>query len=195
MYDISESGESEDDDPGGEVTAAQAAEVREGANKLRDTLLAETGGFDAFVVTDKRYPIATLLKEPAKMMAPGVYDSLPTIAQYDFKEAGRCVAFELPTAAAFHLMRGTEDVLKFFYCQVIKQRRATLMWGPMIKSLREKKRNPPSPVLLNNLDNLRVGFRNPTQHPEKIYDIHEVQDLMSLSIDVVNRMIRHLHPK
>ena len=43
-------------------------------------------------------------------------------------------------------------------------------------------------VLLNNLDNIRQSFRNPTQHPEKIYDIQEVQDLWSLCVDVVNRM-------
>ncbi|MFF0091922.1 hypothetical protein ACFYSF_18480 [Streptomyces canus] len=170
----------------------EASRISKGADTLRETLMAETGGYESYVVTDKRYPIQTLLTEPERLMAPGVFEALPPVAQYDFKEAGRCIAFELPTAAAFHLMRGTEDVLKYFYCEVIKQRRATLMWGPMIKSLKEKKRNPPPSVLLTNLDSLRVEFRNPTQHPEKVYDIHEVQDLLSLSVDVVNRMIKHL---
>jgi len=39
------------------------------------------------------------------------------------------------------------------------------------------------------LDNIRRSFRNPTQHPDKIYDIQEVQDLFGLCIDAINRMI------
>ncbi len=63
------------------------------------------------------------------------------------------------------------------------------MWGPMIISLRKRKKSRPPDVLLNNLDNIRVSFRNPTQHPEKIYDIQEAQDLFGLCVDVVSRMI------
>jgi hypothetical protein len=44
----------------------------------------------------------------------------------------------------------------------------------------------------NHLDNIRVSFRNPTQHPEAIYDIHEVQDLWSICVDVINRMVKIL---
>ncbi|MFD7129442.1 MULTISPECIES: hypothetical protein [Streptomyces] len=174
------------------LTDEEAERISKGTNVLRETVLAETQGYESYVVTDKRYPVDTLLGKPERLMAPGVFQELPPIAQYDFKEAGRCIAFELPTAAAFHLMRGTEDVLKFFYCEMVKQKRATLMWGPMVKSLRLKKRNAPPSVLLTNLDSLRIEFRNPTQHPEKVYDIHEVQDLLSLSVDVVNRMVKHM---
>lgn len=63
------------------------------------------------------------------------------------------------------------------------------MWGPMVTHLKKRKAKPiPPATLLNNLDNIRVSFRNPTQHPEKIYDIQEVQDLFGLCVDVVNRM-------
>jgi hypothetical protein len=45
-------------------------------------------------------------------------------------------------------------------------------------------------VLLNQLDYIRAQFRNPTQHPDKIYDIQEVQDLWGLCVDVINRMVK-----
>jgi hypothetical protein len=123
-------------------------------------------------------------------MAPGVFKELPEVAQYDFLQAGRCIAFELPTAAAFPLMRGTEDVLRWFYCSVVKRERVSpLRWGPMTSHLGGR-RSPPPDVLLANLDNLRRSFRNPTQHPDKIYDIEEAQDLLALSIDVVSRMVK-----
>ena len=156
---------------------------------VRRTLFAEAGGNVAFIVTDKRIDVNKLLRNVPALFAPGVADSLPDIAQHDMTEAGRCIAFELPTAAAFHILRATEDALRHFYCCVVRQKRVKpLLWGRMVTSLRERKKQPPA-ALLDNLDNIRRSFRNPTQHPEKIYDIQEVQDLFSLCADVVNRMV------
>ena len=61
----------------------------------------------------------------------------------------------------------------------------------MIEHL-EKRRDAPLKPLMDNLDNIRVNFRNPTQHPEARYDMDGAQDLLSISIDVVNRMIKDL---
>jgi hypothetical protein len=174
------------------LTKELAKEISEGANRLRETIEAESLDFQAYVVTDKRYPVKSLLDDPQNLMTPGVYNSISTMAQVDFVQACRAIAFELPTAAAFHLLRGTEEVLRKYYCEIVKQKRVSpLLWGPMVAGLRKRKTNAPPAELLNNLDNLRVGFRNPTQHPDKIYDIHEAQDLLSLCIDVINRMVKH----
>jgi hypothetical protein len=167
-------------------------ELRDVMTTLRTTLQAESMGMISFVTTDKRYDVDRLTDKIQVLMAPGVHAALPDIARHDFDEAGKCIAFERPTAAAFHLMRAVEDVLRAYYCAVVKRQRVDpLLWGPMVNQMR-KRRQPPPEVLLANLDNLRLSFRNPTQHPEKIYDIEEVQDLFALSIDVVNRMARDL---
>jgi len=50
-------------------------------------------------------------------------------------------------------------------------------------------------TLFDNLDNIRFNFRNPTQHPETIYDIELSQDLFSICIDVINRMVCYLENK
>jgi hypothetical protein len=47
-------------------------------------------------------------------------------------------------------------------------------------------------TLLNNLDDVRMHFRNPTQHPEKTYDIEEAQDLWGRCVDATNRMSKYL---
>ena len=160
---------------------------------IRKTLLAETAGKVAFIVTDKRIDVNKLLNDVSMLMAPEVFSELPQVAQYDFKQAGRCIAFEIPTAGGFHLLRGTEAVLRHFYRSIVKRDRVkTLLWGPMVEHLRNR-RTPPPAVLLNNLDNIRQSFRNPTQHPDKIYDIQEVQDLFGLCIEVVNRMVKSKH--
>jgi len=174
-------------EPGHKLTSDEASKLNVLMNHIRKTLFAEAGGKVVFIVTDKRIDADKLLSNVSALMAPGVFDSLSSIARYDFEEAGKSIAFELPTAAAYHLLRGTEAVLRDFYCSKVRRGRCQLMWGPMVSSLRGRRRPPPA-VLLDNLDNIRLSFRNPTQHPDKTYDIDEVQDLFGLCVDVVNRM-------
>jgi hypothetical protein len=174
------------------LSVHEVAAIREASYQLQTVLFSEAEGVFAYVAMEKRYRLDRLIDDLPELMAPDVFRSLPEIAQSDFRAAGRCIAFELPTAAAFHLMRGTEDALKEFYRRTTKDTQSRLMWGAMVDKLKRQD-DPPPAVLLNILDNLRSGFRNPTQHPEKIYDIEEAQDLLSLSIDAVNRMARHLH--
>jgi len=174
----------------GTLSQAQASRLSMWMTELRTTLEAELKGFHAYTTTPKRLDIDKLINAPSSLMAPDVYASLPEIAQYDLSEAGKCIAFERPTAAAFHLMRATEGVLRQFYLSRVKRNRVELMWGPIVRELRLRKSIKIPQVLLDHLDNIRRSFRNPTQHPEAVYSIEEVQDLWSLCIDVVNRMAR-----
>lgn len=174
------------------LTPAEANRLTELMTDVRKTLDAEASGSVAFIVVDKRIDVNKLLSDVRALMAPGTFDALPDIAKNDLVAAGRCIAFELPTAAAFHLLRGTESMLRLFYCSIVKKSRADFMWGPMVKSLRQRKKKPPPKPLLDNLDNIRLSFRNPTQHPDKVYDIQEVQNLFPLCVDVLDRMISFL---
>jgi len=174
------------------VTAELVEQVTNAVNKLDTTLDAELGLRSAFIVTPKRFPLEYLLGSTRHLFAADVFDHLPDICKFDFSEACRSIAFGLPTASAFHLMRGTEGVLRFYYCSIVKRNRIEKqMWGEVITELKKRRDAPPRP-LLDSLDNIRVNFRNPTQHPEARYDIDEAQDLLALSIDIVNRMIRDL---
>jgi hypothetical protein len=169
----------------------QAKRMRKIVDLLRSTLEAELEGFVAFVVTPKRIETSKLLNGVDSLFNPELFGHLPEIAIHDFTEAGKCIAFERATAAAFQMPRGTEAVLRHYYCRIISRDRVDLMWGPMVIDLRKQG----NATLHNNLDNIRHSYRNPTQHPEKVYDIQEVQDLWGLCVDVVNKMMRELHPK
>jgi hypothetical protein len=52
--------------------------------------------------------------------------------------------------------------------------------------------NIPKRIIVDHLKNIGQNFRNPTQHPDMIYDIDEVQNLLALCLDVVNRMIKDI---
>ncbi len=176
------------------ITVVEQREISRILEYLEKTLMAEAKGNIVLLTTDKRIDVNKLLFKMSDLMSPGTFNALPQIAQYDFTEAGYCIAFERSTAAAFHMLRGTEAVLKEFYCKFVKTKRVDLMWGPMVTHLKSRRIKPPV-ILLNNLDNIRESFRNPTAHPEKVYDIEEVQDLFSLCVDVINRMCKIIEGK
>jgi hypothetical protein len=178
--------------PESKITQEQATRLNNIVIDIRKVLEAESSGKLTYTVTEKRLDVSKLLYDVASLFGKNVFTLLPDIAKYDFNEAGLCIAFSRPTAAAFHLLRGTESVLREFYCSRVKRNRvSSLLWGPIVAHLRKRK-SPPPEVLLNNLDNIRVSYRNPTQHPELRYDIDEAQDLFGLCVEVVNRMFKHM---
>lgn len=177
------------------LSEEQSQKLNEICHKLRHTLEAELQTHEAFIVTPKRFDTDKLLYDIGSLMSPGIFSSLPEITQYDLIEAGKCVAFEIPTAAAFHLLRATEAVLRHFYCTLILTKRVpNLLWGDIVQDLRSRQKTKRHTTLYNNLDNIRYSYRNPTQHPDAIYDIHEVQDLLPLCLEAISRMTRIIQP-
>ncbi len=171
------------------LTAAQATKLSGTVKALRQTLEAELKGISAYTISPKRLDVEKLTLDVASLLAPGVYQALSGVAQYDLAEAAKCIAFERSTAAAFHLMRATEEVLRTYYCHFVKRDRISpMLWYPMVQALQQHRRAKANDVLHRNLDNIRLSFRNPTQHPDKVYDIQESQDLLGLCVDVINRM-------
>ncbi len=165
-------------------------------DQIRITLDAEITQIEAFSVTPKIFDTDKLLGNVDLLFAPNVFEALPNISAYDFSEAGKCIAFERPTAAAFHILRGTESVLRLFYCNLVLQKRVTpLLWANMVEDLRTRQKTKKYGELYDNLDNIRLHYRNPTQHPDKIYDINEVQDLWPLCTGAINRMMNILKPE
>lgn len=173
------------------LDVTQARKLSSTIRALRQTLEAELKGVNAYVVSPKRIDVERLVSDPASLFAPDVFTSLSELARFDISEAAKCIAFERPTAAAFHLMRATEEALRNYYCHFVRRDRLSVMtWGPMVQALQKHRHAKKHEVLNKNLDNIRTSFRNPTQHPDKIYDIHEVQDLWGLCVEVINRMER-----
>jgi hypothetical protein len=176
---------------GSRLTNKQAEMLADAISSVKKTLRAEAEEKKAFVTSPKRWDVERLLTDPGSMFGEGVYEKLDSHAAYDFEEACKCIAFERPTAAAFHNMRGTEATLRAFYCYTVRRKRLAKekqMWGPMLDQLKGRSIPPPK-ALLDNLDSIRFNFRNPTQHPDEIHTIDSAQDLLGLTIPAVNEMV------
>jgi hypothetical protein len=175
------------------LTERNVVWLKERMKIVSDVLRYEAASLNAYLIADKRLRVDYLLGEIGRLFGENVFLVLPDIARYDFAQAGKCIAFEVPTAAAFHILRGTEAVLRAYYSLLVPGSSSHMpVWGTIIAELRKITHDPPPKELLDNLDNIRANFRNPTQHPEKIYDLDETQDLFNLCVDVINRMAKDL---
>jgi hypothetical protein len=173
------------------LTKERSAEIREIMRELRPTLEAEASGMVAYIVSERRFRTDHLLKYPERLFTARVFGKLPEFAQKDFSESAKCLAFERPTAAAFHMLRAIEATLRYYYCKNVHRKRCVLMWGPIVQSMKSMPRKFPKTIVAQ-LDHIRDAFRNPTAHPEKIYDIDEAQDLLAICIDASNRIVADL---
>lgn len=166
------------------------------------TLDAELNVINAYYLnTNKRISQDILENKIENLFANNIFTSLPDIASYDFSQAGKCLLFNLHTACAFHTLRGTEDVLKFFYQKLLNKipDESQTWWNftnEIENNIKDNKIEPkPNEELLINLNSLRKYYRNTTQHPQKIYNEDDAQDLLFLCIKTVNEMMLDLEKR
>ena len=162
-------------------------------NKLESIVFAESVTKKIYTLPARRFNTEFLLDRPERLLKDGAFGKLHEIAKSDLSSACRCILFGEATAAAFHILRATESVLKSYYCHHKRQNRlAKPMWGPMVDQLKAKTRNKPPALLLVSLDLIRTAYRNPTNHPEAMYQIDSAQDLFGVCLDVIGKMTDEL---
>lgn len=163
-------------------------------NKIERVISAELQGRIVFVITEKRIKVEKLLDEIKDLFAQNIFNELPDLPRFDFKEGGKCIAFERSTAGAFHILRGMEGIVRWFFDKLNSSSGCKDDWANIVKNLKSLSVPPPSEIL-DQLDAIRVNYRNPTAHPELTYTNDDVQDLLSECIAVVNRIVNHLKDK
>jgi hypothetical protein len=167
-------------------------ELNKICKNIEEIILSECRDKIVFKVLDKRIDPQKLLFKPPSLLPQEVYSKLPQIAQYDFSQACQCIAFDLPTAAAFHLMRCIEGSLRKYYTNLTGNDAKGLVWGGIIKQLHSLTSNQPPKEVLDVLDNIRDNYRNPTQHPDAVYDIEQVQTLFGICTAALSMISKSL---
>lgn len=169
------------------VSDEEVAQLSQLVGDIEKMVYAESDTKQLYLLSENRFNLDALLNKPSSMFSSGIFDRVPPIAKQDIALAFQCLAFDQPTATAFHVLRACEAVLKAYYFSGVKRNRLKMpMWGNMLEAL--QKRRKPDEKLLPRLKYIKETFRNPTSHPEAIYTISEAQDLIGICIDVINRM-------
>lgn len=108
--------------------------VVDGATALETILKAELDDADTYFVSTKRiYKTDKLIAHADEVLRESIRSEMPSQAIEDFRQAGRCIAFECHTAAASHILRSLEAVLRKYIQVVTGQlpKKKLRNWGPI----------------------------------------------------------------
>jgi hypothetical protein len=95
-------------------------DLRVRAISVRSVVLAELTVQNIFFVSEKRaYDIGVLITDGTMLFSRAVQNDFNSEEEEDIKQAAKCIAFEVPTAAGFHIFRAMESVIRRYYCAVI----------------------------------------------------------------------------
>jgi hypothetical protein len=173
---------------------------------LVSLLAAELNDSDLYFVSQKRgFKMPILIFAAEQNLDEKVIELLPPKCTEELREAGRCLAFDLPTASGFHIFR-TLEIITLSYFPVLGLRPLDDKMrnlGNYIKLLKGEtidgqQLHPDKKIdikITGVLDHLRENYRNPLMHPELTLDDTEAQDLFNFALSVISMMIRDIQDR
>jgi hypothetical protein len=175
---------------GGDSVVALRTSVR----RLTDELSYDLAEVPFFYVSPKGiYSTMRLLEHATDLFPKEVLDRIPEVVD-DWREAGRCLALDLPTAAAFHIFRVVEAVSKKYAI--------TFKGGPLDSTeralgghLRVLRNAMANGKVIEFLDHFREFHRNPSSHETGLLTQGEVFLTFSVAQGVIQAMVADMERK
>jgi hypothetical protein len=165
----------------------QITEIQAAVTEFETVLRTECQMMDTYFISKKgAYSTKDLVENAHYQVPQPSRGNLPQTTRDDFDQAGKCIAFDVPTAAAFHLLRGTEAVIREYYDLVVpgNKKAAPHMrsWGVYIRLMKKYKAES---TIMGLLTMIKDVYRNPVIHPEEIYTDERIQVLFGLCVSAV----------
>lgn len=190
-YFIDEKGEHKA--PGEEsVQGWEISSLKNDIEKFEHVLSAETSLMATYYANKIGiFDTADLVGAADKIIPESVRALLPPTVVSEIQQAGRALAFELPTASAFHTCRAVELVLRS-YAPTYSVNDVTRAMGLIINDLETKTCEVTEPTFTATLRQLKMfkDFdRNPTMHPQNTLDSNQAMILLFNGVSALNAMI------
>jgi hypothetical protein len=142
---------------------------------------AELQTLDTYFVSQTGiYKTSDLIERAERIFPESILSTIPDYAVKDIRECGRCLAFDLPTSAGFHILRATEALIREYYKVVVGElpKMKSRNWGRYIDILR---RHGADARIMGALDQIREMHRNPIMHPEDFLSAEEAATLFGVA--------------
>lgn len=148
--------------------------------KFETLFLAELQAAALYLVSPKGgFDTAALIELGGLLFSNDLAEKVPA-AIPDLEQATRCIAFELATAAGFHLHRAHESVLRTYWDCVTggEPRPEENNMGVYLRQL--EKLDKGRPEVRSHLKSIKNFHRNPLMHPEQTLDnVDQALDLLA----------------
>jgi hypothetical protein len=114
--------------------------------------------------------------------------AVPEKAKKDLAESGRCLAFQLPTAAPFHMWRALETVMDAYYKALTKksfeENKIMRNWAAYIEALENAHADK---KITKFLDHIRSEYRNPVSHPSETLEPDDAFNLFGTGLSAIGQ--------
>ncbi len=178
------------------ITTVWLQELNSAISEVTIQLQHELDAMPIFFVTPRRaYSIDALINDATKIFGQDEVRCFSPTTVFDIQEAGKCIAFDRPTAAGFHCVRAVEAVARGYHVVVVGTSVAEgIPLGPVINGLRTKRDKLKLPkddtmnIAIDLLDRFTKTYRNPITHPQMVLDLPKcmvVFDAMKCVISVM----------
>jgi hypothetical protein len=170
--------------------------IKEKITAFRTVFLAECRDIEVYSVSQiSIYKTSHLVSAASTRIASELRPRVPPEALAEFDEAGKCLAFDLPTACGFHALRGLE-LMMGRYLRTFDTKANPKSWFDYIKAFETLKGaaegNKPSAKVVAMIDRMRELDRNPLMHPRDKLDTAAADMLFNLATVTVSEMARDL---
>jgi len=149
------------------------------------------------------YSTSDLTEQADKVFPTSILGKLGPDILLEIQEAGKCLAFDIPTASGFHMLRATEEVLYEYYVAVGKPRRKARLenWGAYIAYLHNltEQKGKMDKATLNHikrvlalLQQVKDQDRNLIMHPEVVLSEDEAFSLFETTKTAIMTMAERI---
>lgn len=166
------------------AAATFASILRSEISELETYLFAEAG----------THSVAKLLRR-AEATFMGLEGELPPEVVSEIREWGKCVAYELPTAAGFHILRATELMIIHYLDRVSPGITASILdpsWKTYIDALRRAKC---ADTITSSLHQIRNLYRNRVIHPEEILTAPQSEAISGVAKAAIYSLVTDLRTR
>jgi len=175
-----------------ELTFFEANEITKTAADFETVLRSELLVADVYYVTKKGgYDTGDLLGNAERNFPAELGVKVPR-AIGDIRQAGKSLAFELSTASGFHVLRGTETVVRSYWDAVAggapHPKLKTI--GSYAKQLEDKKLGKVKTV--ETLKQVASLHRNPLMHPDESLSLEDAISLFGICSSAINAMLKEI---
>ena len=166
--------------------------IKSSYDRYKIALQAELGVTPTYFVTNKGSHDTLYLLENAEAMFPFELKSKVPESLFDVREAGKAIAFNLPTAAGYHIFRATESVLRRYYKAVSSNSPAPKVrtLGVYVNAIKRKQVGDEK--VLSALEQMTNLHRNPIIHPEVALSLDDALSILGISRSVITAMLSAL---
>jgi hypothetical protein len=174
------------------------------ARDFRTILLAELATLSTYHVGRVGiYDTTQLIEHAEETLLPSVLAKIGPEASDEVRQSGRCLAFGVPTASGFHMIRAIESVLHRYYlavCQPNPPPAGKLeSWGAYIAELRKKGETDAKAKVSSDvkkvealIQQIKDRDRNLIMHPDIVLGPEEAFSLFEIGKGVIVAMAESL---